>query len=93
VGVARLLEWLAAADGLRSGDRADVLVNRAPSDHFRRAELLQEIGRTYAPASFGYLPDDPRLATLTWDGSVPARGRFRKAVDRWADCFMTGEQV
>ncbi len=90
VGVARLLEWLSIADGLRDHRRADVLVNRAPSDQFRRAELLQEVGRTYAPASFGYLPDDPKLVAATWDGSVAARGRFRKAVDRWADRFVLG---
>jgi MinD-like ATPase involved in chromosome partitioning or flagellar assembly len=90
VGVARLLEWLSIADGLREHRRADVLVNRAPSDQFRRAELLQEVGRTYSPASFGYLPDDPTLVAATWDGSVAARGRFRKAVNRWTDRFVLG---
>jgi MinD-like ATPase involved in chromosome partitioning or flagellar assembly len=88
VGVARLLDWLSQADTLSGGGRADVLVNRAPSDQFRRAELLEEISRTYPPASFGYIPEDQRLAAATWDGSVPVRGRFRKAVDRWADRFV-----
>jgi MinD-like ATPase involved in chromosome partitioning or flagellar assembly len=90
VGVARLLEWLSIADGLREHRRADVLVNRAPSDQFRRAELLQEVGRTYSPASFGYLPEDPKLVAAGWDGSVAARGRFRKAVNRWTDRFVLG---
>jgi MinD-like ATPase involved in chromosome partitioning or flagellar assembly len=93
VGVARLLEWLSIADGLRQHRRADVLVNRAPSDQFRRAELLEEVSRTYAPASFGYLPEDPRLVAAGWDGSVPARGRFRRAVDRWADRFVLGGEA
>ncbi|MGF1665273.1 MAG: hypothetical protein ACFCVC_03265 [Acidimicrobiia bacterium] len=93
VGVARLLEWLSIADGLRQHRRADVLVNRAPSDQFRRAELLEEVSRTYAPASFGYLPEDPKLVAAGWDGSVPVRGRFRKAVDRWTDRFLLGSEA
>jgi MinD-like ATPase involved in chromosome partitioning or flagellar assembly len=93
VGVARLLEWLAIADGLRQHRRADVLVNRAPSDQFRRAELLEEVTRTYAPASFGYLPEDPKLVAASWDGSMAARGRFRKAVDRWTDRFVLGGEA
>lgn len=85
VGVARLLDWLSTVDTLLGDRRADVLVNRAPSDQFRRSELVEEIGRTYPPATFAYLPDDARLAGTTWDGEIVAKGRFRKALDRWAD--------
>ena len=88
VGVARLLEWLATATSAGETPRADILVNRAPSDQFRRGELIQEITRTYAPASFGFLPDDPRLGSYIWDGSVAAKGRFKKAIDRWVDRFI-----
>jgi MinD-like ATPase involved in chromosome partitioning or flagellar assembly len=91
VGVARLLEWLSTADSIRSGRRVDVLVNRAPDERFRRGELLDEITRTYQPASFGYLPDDPRVAHAAWDGKVVSRGRFRKAVDRWSNTFLVRE--
>lgn len=90
VGVARLLDWLSTADTLMGDRRADVLVNRAPSDQFRRAELAEEISRTYPPASFAYLPEDGRLAGTIWDGEIAGKGRFRKAVDRWADGFVRG---
>ena len=36
----------------------DVLINRAPRDQFRRGELVEEITRTYQPASFGFVPSD-----------------------------------
>lgn len=91
VGVARLLEWLSVAAAIGDTPRADVLVNRAPGDQFRRGELLQEITRTYPPASFAFLPEDTRMNALTWDGSVPSKGKFRRAVDRWVGTFVGGE--
>jgi MinD-like ATPase involved in chromosome partitioning or flagellar assembly len=90
VGVARLLDWLAVARSIQGSPRADILLNRAPSDQFRRGELLQEVTRTYPPASFAFVPDDPKLAKLTWDGSIPANGKFRKSLDRWVDRFVGG---
>jgi MinD-like ATPase involved in chromosome partitioning or flagellar assembly len=84
VGVARLLEWLAGTDVMRGGVRSDVFVNRAPVDRFRRGELIDEITRTYQPASFTFVPDDRRVQSAGWDGAVLARGRFRRAVERWA---------
>lgn len=88
IGVARLLDWLALAGDLADAPRAHVLVNRAPPDQFRRAELLDEVRRTYSPVSFGFLPEDPRLQGHGWDGTIPNRGRFRRALDRWADRFL-----
>jgi MinD-like ATPase involved in chromosome partitioning or flagellar assembly len=88
VGVSRLLQWLSEVDTIRGGRRADVLVNRAPSDHFRRGELLEEITRTYEPLSFAYLPDDPRITAAAWDGVLPSKGRFAKNLARWVDVFV-----
>ncbi len=88
VGVARLLEWTATAQPLNRERSMHIMLNRAPSDRFRRGELLQEVTRTYQPASFVFLPEDSRLSSAAWSGSVVDRGRFRKAIDRWAASFV-----
>jgi MinD-like ATPase involved in chromosome partitioning or flagellar assembly len=90
VGVTRLLDWIAAARAVRGDRLIDVLVNRAPTDAFRRGELLEEITRTYRPASFSFLPEDARLARFAWEGAIPERGRFRRSTDRWVDRYLAG---
>lgn len=88
VGVGRTLGWLAEAQRLRSGAPIDLLINRAPRDQFRRGELIEEVSRSYQPASFGFLPTDEAVTRAAWDGSVVSHGRFKKALDRWVDRFM-----
>ncbi len=88
VGVSRLLGWLADADRLTGGAPVDVLINRSPRDQFRRGELVEEITRTYQPASFGFLPADDTVERAAWDGTLVGKGRFRKSLDRWVDRFV-----
>ncbi|HEY5649933.1 MAG TPA: hypothetical protein VIW46_00685, partial [Acidimicrobiia bacterium] len=88
VGVARTLGWLAEVDRLRRGAPVDLLVNRAPRDQFRRGELVEEITRTYQPATFGFIPTDDRVERAGWDGVLVGRGRFKKSLDRWVDRFV-----
>ena len=88
VGVSRLLGWLADADRLTGGVPVDVLINRSPRDQFRRGELVEEITRTYQPASFGFLPADDTVERAAWDGTLVGKGRFRKSLDRWVDRFV-----
>lgn len=88
VGVARLLDWISNVDRVTNGRATDVLINHAPRDQFRRGELVEEITRTYQPASFGFLPQDDLVVKAAWDGSVVQSGKFRKAVDRWVDRFV-----
>lgn len=88
VGVSRLLGWLADADRLTGGVPIDVLINRSPRDQFRRGELVEEITRTYQPASFGFIPHDENVERAAWDGTLVGRGRFRKSLDRWVDRFV-----
>ncbi len=88
VGVARTLGWLADTDRLTSGAPVDLLINRAPRDQFRRNEVVEEIARTYQPASFGFIPSDQAVERAAWDGTVVAGGRFKKALDRWIDRFV-----
>ncbi len=88
VGVSRLLGWLADADRLTGGDPVDVLINRSPRDQFRRGELIEEITRTYQPASFGFIPSDDSVERAAWDGTLVGKGRFRRSLDRWVDRFV-----
>ncbi len=88
VGVSRLLDWLAHADRLTDGVPMDVLINRSPRDQFRRGELVEEITRTYQPASFGFIPVDEHVERAAWDGTLVVKGRFRKALDGWVDRFV-----
>jgi MinD-like ATPase involved in chromosome partitioning or flagellar assembly len=88
VGVGRTLGWLAEAQRLRTGAPIDLLINRAPRDQFRRGELIEEITRSYQPASFGFVPTDEAVTRAAWDGVVVNRGRFKRALDRWVDRFV-----
>lgn len=89
VGVTRLLDWIAMHGG-RSRVRFDVIVNRAPRDRYRRAELVEEITRTYRPRSLALIPFDPGVEEAGWEGAVVGRGRFRKALDAWIDDNLAG---
>lgn len=89
VGVGRTLGWLAEAARLRADAPIDVLINRAPRDQFRRGELIEEMTRSYQPASFGFVPTDQVVTRAAWDGSVVSHGRFKKALDHWVDRFMS----
>lgn len=88
VGITRLLEWVSIASRIRDARPVDVLINRAPRDQFRRGELIEEFTRSYQPASFGFLPEDPAVAQAAWEGDVIDKGKFRKALDPWVDRFV-----
>jgi MinD-like ATPase involved in chromosome partitioning or flagellar assembly len=89
VGVTRLLDWI-AVHGNTSRVRFDVLVNRAPRDRYRRAELVEEITRTYRPRSLALIPFDPAVEEAGWEGTVVGRSRFRKTLDAWIDDHLAG---
>lgn len=91
VGVTRLLDWI-AVHGAVSRVRFDVIVNRAPRDRYRRAELVEEITRTYRPRSLALIPFDPAVEEAGWEGTVVGRSRFRKALDAWIDENLAGSR-
>ena len=91
VGVARLLDWASLAHPLASSGPLHIMINRTPSTRFKRGELLQEVTRTYQPASFVFLPEDSRVGAGAWDGQLVTRGRFRRAVGSWAAGFVRSE--
>lgn len=79
LGVARVTGALA---GLGStGTRpCHVVVNRAPRERFRVAELRAAIAAIEGITSVQMVPDDPRVADAAWEGVVVADGPFTHAV-------------
>jgi hypothetical protein len=61
-----------------------LVVNRAPRDAFRKAELEQEIRRTFEPEGLSFLPHDPRVEAAAWAGDIVAHGPYTKAVSEVA---------
>jgi len=80
VGVTRLLGWVSDVRALNTGAAIHLAVNRAPRDAFRKAELEQEIRRTFDPASLVFLPHDPRVEAAAWSGTLVAYGPYARAV-------------
>jgi hypothetical protein len=80
LGVVRLLGWLADAERLRPRRPAHVVLNRGSGGAFRRAELANELLRSYHPVSLAHVPDDERVRAAGWNGALVARGPFTKAV-------------
>ncbi len=80
VGVTRLLGWVIDVRALNPDATIHLAVNRAPRDAFRKAELEQEIRRTFDPASLVFLPHDPRVEAAAWSGTLVAYGPYARAV-------------
>jgi hypothetical protein len=83
VGVARLLGWVADVRTLTEAP-IHLVVNFSPADAFRRAEIAEEIRRTYPPAGLWFVPRDQRVEAAGWSGRLVAPGPFTKAVDALA---------
>lgn len=84
VGVTRLLGWVAEVCALNPTAPAHLAINRAPRDAFRRAEIEQEIRRTFEPATLVFLPHDPRVEAAAWSGTLVPPGPYAKAVSELA---------
>ncbi|MDH3303135.1 MAG: ParA family protein [Acidimicrobiia bacterium] len=84
IGVARLLDSVADLRADRPHHSVHVLINRAPRSAFKQGELIQEISRTFTPASLVFVPDDPRVAEAAWAGEIVTNGPFAKAMSELA---------
>jgi MinD-like ATPase involved in chromosome partitioning or flagellar assembly len=82
VGIARLLAWTVEARGLAPTTPIVVVVNRAPSATFRRAELFKEICSSIDVIEVGFVGADSRVVDAAWEGRPVRRGRFNRAVSR-----------
>jgi MinD-like ATPase involved in chromosome partitioning or flagellar assembly len=80
VGVTRLLRWVTDVRGLNAAAPVHLVVNRAPRDAFRKAELAEEIRRTFEPESLAFLPHDPRVEAAAWSGTLVPSGPYARAV-------------
>jgi MinD-like ATPase involved in chromosome partitioning or flagellar assembly len=80
VGVTRVLGWIAEVRVLNPTAPVHLAINRAPRDAFRRAEIEQEIRRTFEPESLVFLPQDARVEAAAWSGTLVAAGPYVKAV-------------
>jgi MinD-like ATPase involved in chromosome partitioning or flagellar assembly len=79
VGVTRVLGWVAEARTLTEVP-VHVVVNRCPNDAYRRAEIADEIHRTFPPTTLWFVPHDPRVDRAAWAGTLVAAGPFTRAV-------------
>src|SRR5262249_50422153 len=84
VGVTRGLGWVAEVRALNPTAPVHLAINRAPRDAFRRAEIEQEIRRTFEPESLLLVPHDPRVEAAAWSGTLVASGPYAKAVTELA---------
>lgn len=80
VGVARLLDWVADVRVINAAPM-HIVLNRLTGGKFQRAELADEINRTFAPPSLTFVPEDQHVADAAWDGRPVGRGAAAKA---WA---------
>ncbi len=87
VGVTRLLGWVADVRALTEAP-IHLVVNRCPSDAFRRAEIADEIHRTFVPSGLWFVPTDPRVDAAAWTGELVASGPFTRAVAPLARAVM-----
>lgn len=80
VGVARLLDWVADVRVLNPA-AMHIVLNRLTGGRFQRAELEEEVHRTFTPSSLTFVPEDKNVADAAWDGRPLGRGPAAKA---WA---------
>lgn len=80
VGVTRLLGWVTDIRALNGNAPVHLVINRAPRDAFRRAQLDQEIRRTFEPESLLFVPHDSRVEAAAWSGELVAYGPYVKAI-------------
>jgi MinD-like ATPase involved in chromosome partitioning or flagellar assembly len=80
VAVARLLEWMEAARDVAPAAALHVVVNRAPRDRFRQAEIASELRRAVPASSLVFAPTDRRVEDAGWDGGRVRRGPFVTAL-------------
>lgn len=87
IGVARLLEWIAAARDIAPDTPVHVVVNKAPKAAYLQGELQTEIVRSYLPVSLTFIPEDRRVGAAAWEGEAVPSGPFQKGVQALAEAL------
>lgn len=84
VGMLRLVSWYAAVRTANHTAPIHVILNRTPSDRFRRAESHAELTRALDPTSIRFFPYDSRVDAASWAGALVGQGPFWRAVQQFA---------
>ena len=84
IGVARVLDWIAEAKPLIEATPLFVAFNAFNGGAFKAAEIDAELRQVYQPGSILFIPHDKALAHATWQGILPGRGPFVKALEDFA---------
>lgn len=92
VGVVRLLDWIAEVRAIAVAP-LHVAFNRAPTARFKRAEIEDELRRSYSPPSITFLPADRRVEAAAWAGRVVAGGPFVRAIEPLAATLLVDAEV
>lgn len=87
IGVARLLQWVAAARDVAPDTGIHIVVNKAPKAAYMQGELQTEIVRSYLPASLTFIPEDRRVEAAAWEGEAVPSGPFQKGVQALAEAL------
>jgi MinD-like ATPase involved in chromosome partitioning or flagellar assembly len=80
IGVARVLDWIAEAKPLIEATPLFVTFNAYRGGRFKAAEIETELRRVYQPGAIAFIPYDRSLIHATWQGLLPDRGPFLRAV-------------
>lgn len=88
IGLARLLEWIAAARDIVPEVPIHVVVNKAPKAAYVQGEIQTELVRSYLPASLTFIPEDRRVEAAAWEGETVPSGPFSKAIADLADAVQ-----
>jgi MinD-like ATPase involved in chromosome partitioning or flagellar assembly len=80
LGLARLLDWLGDLRVVAEGDALHVVFDRAPTSRYKQGELTEELARSTNPAGLWFVPEDPRVGTAAWAGTLAAAGPFTRAL-------------
>ncbi|HEX2370263.1 MAG TPA: hypothetical protein VHM94_13625 [Acidimicrobiia bacterium] len=79
VGVAGMLNWLGDLSTVTSAP-VHLVLNRIRPGPFQRHEVMEELRRSFTPASVTLLPEDNRLPRASWQGEPVYSGKFMKAL-------------
>jgi MinD-like ATPase involved in chromosome partitioning or flagellar assembly len=80
VGVARVLDWVAEAKPLIESTPLFVAFNAIRGGTFKAAEIESELRAVYQPGGVSFIPHDKHLMHATWQGVLPERGPFLRAL-------------
>lgn len=84
VQVSRTAHWYQAAREINPSFSATILVNRAPRSRFRRAELIEELGRATGVGAILFLSRDSEVESSVWSGQPVPAGRFVRQIRKLA---------